>query len=690
MADNEEKITGDESSDLRAAEADQISESTEMRSGGGGNSVVVSIIAILLLIGGLIFLFATRKPVSKMATMLEILPQDNVMLASVDLSKVEDTELKNNLWNKIKESEAFKQFLAEFELEQKINLEEDVLSWIGESVSVSVFDTPNTAMSASGNNQQAKAGEEPRFVIIVSMRDKEKAKTKVPEILQKSGVKYTEKTYEGVDYWNPDKKEAPVVAFLKDKLLLGSSAAEIQSCVDALKGKTKSLKDNEQVIAALNKLPPNSVVKFYADISRLALEGPGAENLKDNPEAEKFIKGIRGLAVGMAMKKNGDITGTGFLGIDKQAESIVAKALLETRTDIGVPSTAKLFPKDTTQYAAFDVKYLYGILSKIEESKDGGMSFQMVKESLKAQANIDLDKDVFDSLSGEAAYSINMLDVIKQQMGQAMETQSRYEMDLVTIAESLERHSTDKNGKYPGSLGELTPQYLEKLPEAPKGTKFLYKKSDNPPSFRIGYTTDGKSITKRLPSYDSNMGMTPDPNKPSRPQAPIVIAIKLKDKARIQEVMDKLVGQSQGMLDKQDYAGVKLFIFPQNSGGFGVYEDYLLIGIGAGIDKVKTIIDNKLDESKALSSLDSFKEIQGKLGKDTISVGFISVESVMPIIELGVLLAAAQKGPENQQFTREILDFAKQYKNMWTYSEIDPNGIKFDFNALKDKADSKK
>jgi hypothetical protein len=611
MSDNEEKNTdnvSEESSDIRSAEADQTADIPQTTGSGSGNSALFAIIAVLILIGGLVFYFATRKPTAKMATMLEILPQESLVLSTVDFGKIEDREVKNNLWNKIKEMETFKQAISEFESTEKINLEEDILSWIGESFTVSVFPVSS---DTSENNKNT----DPSFAVLVSVRDLTTAKTKVPELIEKSGTKYTEETYEGIKIMVPEKKDAPTLSFYREMLLIGNSAADIKKCIDAGKGKTKALKNNDKATSSLNKLPPNSVITFYIDLEKLISEGPGAEDIKKNPEIDKFVKSLNGLAIGMGIRKNGDLTGTGFVGIKKQTESAIAKALLETRTDVGIPSTAKLFPKDTTQYAVFDVKYLYGIMTKLAEAQDGGKEqFDMAKELMKTQIGIDLDKDIFDNLAGEAAYSLNMMDMVQHQLQAAMST---------------------KNSK----TGMTAEQQ---------------KKAEN-----------------------------------ENQQAPVVIAIKLKDKAKIQEVIDTLLSKSEGLVSSLDYSDVKLYMLPEEAGGFGIYEDFFLIGMGKGVDRIKAIIDNKMDESKSLASLDSFREIQGKLNKNTLTVGFINVESVIPMMEMALILSSVQKGNGQQQFAREMLAIAKQYTNVWTYSEIESGGIKFDFTAMQDKKTSK-
>jgi hypothetical protein len=686
MADNEEKNTEntvEENSDVRAKEADK-STDTPQHTSGGGNSAVFAILAILILIGGLVFYFATRKPTAKLATMLEVLPQENLVLATVDLGKVEDREIKGNVWNKIKEMETFKQLIAEFEAEEKINLEEDVLSWIGETFTVAVF--KNTKDGEESYSMDNKAS----FAVLVSVRDMETAEKKVPELLKKAETNYSEEIYENTKIMVPENSEdAPTLSFFRGMLIVGNSPGDIKKCIDAANGKTKALKNNDKVTSSLNKLPPNSVITFYVDLAAIILDGPGAENIKENPEIEKFFNSLDGIAIGMGIKKNGDLTGTGFVGIKRQSESIIAKALVETRTDVGVPATAKLFPKDTTQYAVFDVKYLYGIIMKFAEAQDGGKEqFEMMKELMKTQIGIDLDKDVFDNLSGEAAYSINMLDMLQHQMQATLGTGfSQYEYDLKQIITALEVHSTSTDGGYPETLEALVPDYLENVPQTPPGLTFLYKATANPPSYNVGYTTDGKNLSTQYPSYDSNKGMIPDPNKTAgaNQQAPVVIAIRLKDKAKIQEVINKLLTQAEGMIQSTEHADVKLYMLPEGAGGFGIYDDFFLLGLGKGIDRVKSIIDNKMDESKSLASLDSFREIQGKLTKNTLTVGFINFESILPILEMGLVLQAAQGGNEHQQITKELLGIAKQYTNVWSYSELESGGIKFDFTAMQDK-----
>jgi len=667
-------MTDHSESDVRAEEADRQPEKK-----GGGSGAIIAIILILIIIGGLAYFFLFKKKPAKgpeLGTNLEIVPQKCAMFMQVDFSKIDDQEMKDEMWKKVKDSKVFKEATENLK-EENINLEEDVLSWIGDQITVSFIEPPQPAQPGSMSRDSSND----HFIMVIGIKDKAKAEEKLKELREKGTTKFTEEKYEGVSIWNPDKEKVPSIAIVKGMMVLGNKPEDVKKSIDTANKKNPSIKENKDFTSVLEKLPARSAFLMYMNMAEIvAANANQAQQIPQNPEAEKLQKSMKGFGFGVALKK-GDIVGQGFIGLDKNSESGLVQGFYAAKPTMGSPESVKLFPKDTTYYNAFDAKVMYRAFMKLSEGMPGGTAkIEENKEQMKKTMGIDLDKDIVENLSGEMAISLDFTNLMQFFMkGAALRKgPSRHARTLARIANGLTKYSMANNDKLPEKLEDLSPDYIRRLPRAPMGMKYHYEKDDNTGHFTIGYSSDGSSFSNKYPRYDSDMGIMGDTAsaEPQQKAIPIVLALKVKDKDKMKEVLGKIMKKQGPMFKKEDYKNVEVYVGPQVR--LCLFKDFFVMGMGLGEKEVNNIIDNDMAEDKSLASDPNYKKIKSKLGPNTLGLQMVKFEKILPVLEMASAFAAAQD-PNAQQSTKAFLDTLKKYDSFWSLSKAVDDGIEFEF-----------
>ena len=581
---------------------------------GGGAGAIIAIIIILIIIGGAAFFFMSKggkAPISipgitkpkgpEVGIEMEVLPEQSVMFFKVNLKKLEDKKLKDELLEMMKNSPKFQEQMEKMKKDSDIDLEKDIMSWMGESAAISMFDAPSSDAEMDAEGKRDTSND--HFALVIEVKDMKAAKAKVDELMKKSKEDFKKEEYEGTGIWVPQdtEKKLPAIAFIKETLVMGNSLDDVKKCVDAANKKGKQLKDNKKLTDVINKLPANSVITAYMDLNVIMEKGMEAQKAmgQQRPgmeEMEKFVKALGGLGYGVAFEK-GDLVGKGFVGMDKTVDSSIVKAIFETNPTMGTPTTPELMPKDTSFYTAFDIKLLYNIIIKVVKTQpEGEKNFTEFKEKFQKEVGLDFEKDIVDNFAGEIAYSLDVASLLK------------------------------------------------------------------------------------------NMGPRQAPGQKEPPA--VVAAIKLKDKAKAEETIGTLMKKAPPqMAAGQEYNGVKLYGMP-NMFSFGVFEDYILLGTGAGTATLNTIIDNKMAKDKSLATNLAYNKIKDKMKGKTLSLQIIKIDKFIPLMKMGINMAQAQ-GQQDEATAKQAemaLKKLEEYDSMCSFSEIANDGINFEFIVVKKEA----
>ncbi len=326
---------------------------TEEKKGGkiGG---IIAIIVILLIIGGAIYYFVTHKPPQEeKVKIFGVLPQKCTMYMSIDFAKMEGKP-KEEGWGVLRDM-ADPQQLQKLQEKTGINIEEDFLSWLGKQGAVSFLTKPDR--NSPKNN---------KFVMVFTVDDIAKAKSKVKELIEKGTKKYKQEKYEQYTIYVPEagNDKALSFSFVKGLFVLGTSTDEVKQCIDVANGKAKSIEENQQFTKVLKNLPSNSCFTLYLDTGefwqsvrdKMAMR----PDSKGKDFAEEFGKSIEGLGIGAGFEDD-NFAITAFLGFNKDSDSKLIQAVLDAPS-MGIPKTLSLFPEDTSYYKAYNVKMAQAFL----------------------------------------------------------------------------------------------------------------------------------------------------------------------------------------------------------------------------------------------------------------------------------------------------------------------------------------
>ncbi|MFP4499293.1 MAG: DUF3352 domain-containing protein [Vulcanimicrobiota bacterium] len=509
-------------------------EEVKKKTGGGGGNIAV-IAVLLIILGALIYYFVSRPPAE--VGVQDILPKQCAMLMQVDLDKAADPHMREDILNKMKENPRYKEAIEKLKNESQVDFEKDILPWVGNEATVDFFEPPNPK-----NKQEV----EEAFVIAIEVKDMETAKAKVKEIIEKQEQKFTEEQYENnLIYVNPN-EDGPSMTFIKSYLVLGMPSA-LHKCIDAATGKTETLKTNHQFKDALANLPEKHFGMLYVDMGQVAESNKA--NIPKDPDAEKALKAMTSLAIGVGMKGD-DFVAVGFLGLNKDSESQIVRTVFEQKPGLGKPGTVKLFSQDISYYAAVDFKFVYNLLVKVAEVKTGSeQQVQTFKNQFKTNLGVDFDQDLMQNLTGELAYAFDFTDLMAQMQGKSPMKGGQGQAvnnNLRNIATALEMWSVDNQGKYPAKLDVLTPKYLKSIPSPPQGYTYYYIKKNEPATFMLGYTKDGNNLDMDMPVYESVTGLrnaAPQQEKPNtgkKQPPPLVFAIPVENQEKMNEVVSKI------------------------------------------------------------------------------------------------------------------------------------------------------
>ena len=259
-----------------------------------------------------------------------------------------------------------------------IDYSEQIEPWLGDQVGL--------ALGAEG----LMAGE-PSGVVLVTVRDEEAAATALADLVPDA----ESRTYEGVElHVAPDASWALVGGLLA----AGPTAGEVEAVVDVARG-APALADDAEFRAAIERLPPDRVGTFYADL--VALSG-GAVT-----EAGFSVAGGALVIDGRGLRFEGSAT------FDAEAADDEARAAFALA---GEPSSlVDWMPADTQAELVF-----FGLRQALEGAEAAAADAPEGEALTEALATvrtlaafglgIDLDADVLPLFDREVAVAVSGLD----------------------------------------------------------------------------------------------------------------------------------------------------------------------------------------------------------------------------------------------------------------------------------------
>jgi hypothetical protein len=260
-----------------------------------------------------------------------------------------------------------------------VDYSEQIEPWLGDQVGL--------ALGAEG----LVAGE-PRGVVLVTVRDEEAAATALGGLVPDA----ESRTYEGVElHVAPDASWALVGGLLA----AGATPDEVEAVVDVARGASPALADDAEFRAAIERLPPDRVGTFYADLA--ALSGGAVADAGFSVAAGALVLDGRGLRF------------EGSAAFDAEAADEQARAAFALA---GEPSSlVDWMPADSQAELVF-----FGLRQALEGAEAAAADAPEGEALTEALATvrtlaafglgIDLDADVLPLFDREVAVAVSGLD----------------------------------------------------------------------------------------------------------------------------------------------------------------------------------------------------------------------------------------------------------------------------------------
>jgi hypothetical protein len=372
-----------------------------------GIAVAVLILCGICLVGlilwktGVLPIFGPKRAAPK------LMPADTTFFVSISVDIKDRAGYKHlaEVYGDIPEVEdALDDFLDQMEDELGMSYEDDIKPWLGPELAMGIADMENTLI-----------GGDPVVVVAAGTRDRKASDAFLEEMLEyleDEGYDIGDEAYQKVDYYvaEPENEwETPVIlGTVKKFVILTMDEDAMEDVIDAAKGKSDSLADNERYTELVGALPDDAVAYVFFDVEdlmRIGLqglkEGPGTPGFElpstttDQLEAFQAVGSAldldrEGIQFDFAATFDPDALSPGML------ESLEAKASAN-RILKRIPDGALAFLSGQNLAAAWK-----SALASLKEVPD----VEQQLADLGDQLGLDLDEELLNWLPGEFAVAL--------------------------------------------------------------------------------------------------------------------------------------------------------------------------------------------------------------------------------------------------------------------------------------------
>ncbi|MBX3166038.1 MAG: hypothetical protein KF760_01455 [Candidatus Eremiobacteraeota bacterium] len=436
-----------------------------------------------------------------------------------------------------------------------------------------------------------------------------------------------------------------------DSLLVTNNKATMEKAIQAAVQHKGTLAEDEQFKQALSKVPDlghGNGTAMYLDLNPVWTSIEKAPRVGQYTDADTF-KGLRSLpyAIGGATVQGGKWTAEGFLAVNSQSETDLAKAFLKKPTS--AHELAGLVPESWGFFQAFDTYYTYELLQAIVRlAPIGRMGLTMGLSRAGLGANGERELQIRQAFNGQTAWAVDMSALSEagagaQTRGQTIACKS----NLKNIATALEMYSTDYGGRYPENTGPLVSgNYLKTIPTCPAAGKDTYSET-------YKFTTDPDHFKVRCSdtaahdlAYDSDQGLLGADANSSSPAAPApapkvlgTFLLGVKDPVLARDLMAQL-----GPWEKVEVAGKEAYRLSQN----GAEAYYMLLDKPAALafgfgpkakESLTAVAEAAAGQTTSLAKRSNFSSFAGKYSKDSAEISFLNFKVLIDQVKKEALKA---------------------------------------------------
>lgn len=559
--------------------------------------------------------------------------------------------------------------------------------------------------------RHAPPKKEVAVLIVVSIRDNEKAKTtieKLKEMAKKKGVTYSEIDYRGMKIYAPNKtdsKDTVFVSLIRNIMVFSEKETSARRVIDAYLTKGETLASNATFTQAQSEAISSPNVFFYLDLKKLA---PLADAL-DIPteDLKSALLALKSVSFSARDDGKNKLSSAFSVIVDTNSKSKLLSEFFKGSDKISEFRSLKLFPKDVSIYGASNYKKLLSVFKLVFSSiPNMPVSFDDMIKELNKELGVDIEKDLLPNLTGEVAQVMNLSDIMSSFMKGAMEggvqfpnTGAVYDLSLCqanlkTIANALDAYADAHKGKFPTDLNALVPKYLKSLPGCPAGGKYYYTASDNNASFRIECRSNAHKdvgVTGNRPYYSSEEGpskdvpkFAPSAVKSSYFQFPIAYLIGIKNKDAIKPFYDKITKD----FSEKVYEGVTIKTNRPGLISCVLFDDCILAATTSGTYTCEKIIDNLKKTRAFVADIPSYNQTSTARRGDILAIEYIKLGPIMSVIQPAFKAVSAYATGEYQDIAGvvdEMLDYMNKFEDSWIVLTTNDGVLRYEVDLFYKK-----
>lgn len=540
-----------------------------------------------------------------------------------------------------KDYKGFNEFCADFEKETGKKLE-DVVKTYAASGYMAFY------IAGDKDHIEAPAGPESPIDVVLDCQiyDPKAA----DEMLTRMKEKATKETVAGQTvYVN---KEF-CLSIAGDSLLLTNNKATMEKAIAAATQHKDTLAEEARFKQALGKMPDltrGNGTAMYLDLNPVWTSIEKAPRVGQYTDADTF-KGLRSMpyAIGGVTVQSGKWRGGGFLAINAQPETDLAKAFLKKPTS--AHELAGAVPENWGLFQGFDTYYTYELLQAIVRlAPIGRMGLTMGLSRVGLGASGEREAQIRKAFTGQMAWAVDLgalAEVGGQNMASATSAAktSACKSNLKNLGTALEMYSTDNAGRYPNDTSLLTAgNYLKTIPTCPAAGKDSYSETYKVTTEPDGYSFRCSDTKDHDLAYSSEEGLTGEDATRTGPAAPdpsqMVLGtflLGVKDAAAAKELLGQL-----GPWQKIDIAGKESYSLSQNGSEayYMVLDKPAAIAFGFGPkskDSLTAVAEAASGKTTALAKRSNFSSFAGKYSKDSAEISFLNLKTLLQQVKESAL-----------------------------------------------------
>ena len=542
--------------------------------------------------------------------------------------------LTDNIAKARKDYKGFNDFCADFEKESGKKLEDLVKTYAASGyIAFYVAGGKDYIEAPVGSNS-------PIDVVLECQLYDPKA---ADEMMSKVKEKATKETVAGQTVYVNGKDFCLCIA--GDSLLLTNNKATMEKAIAAATQHQGTLAEEAQFKQALSKMPDLSQGNgsaMYLDLNPVWTSIEKAPRVGQYTDADTF-KGLRCMpyAIGGLTVRSGKWGGGGFLAVNPQPETDLAKAFLKKPNS--AHELAGAVPETWGVFQGFDTYYTYELLQAIVRlAPIGRMGLTMGLSRVGLGATGEREVQIRKAFTGQTAWAMD-LGALAEAGGQDLANAGKAgktvacKSNLKNMATALEMYSADNGGRYPTDTGLLTSgNYLKTIPTCPAAGKDTYSETYKMTAEPDGFSFRCSDRATHDLAYTSEEGLIgedatrtgrPAPDPSQLVQGTLLLGVK--DAAAAKD----LVGQLGGW-QKIDIAGKEAYSLSQNGAEayYMVLEKPAAIALGfgpKGKESLTAVADAASGKTVSLGKRSNFSSFAGKYSKDSAEISFLNLKGLI-------------------------------------------------------------